>query len=140
MNNINNQKLIYFYSPMGTWTRINKNLIHLGLDKNKKIGNTYARDFIWEVKNNTYKKKYKNIDVIYLDEFYDFEFDNEELFAKSYDVMKELIESGKQIVMAGHNELDTFNLMPEEMKKNIISYDLIYGLDGEFDSSIKYLD
>ena len=23
--NINNQKLIYFYSPMGIWTRINKN-------------------------------------------------------------------------------------------------------------------
>lgn len=136
MKNINEQKLIYFYSPMGTWIRINKNLEDLGLDKNKKVANTYTRDFIDSVFNNTYMEKYKDYDVIFLDEFYDHQICD---YEAGYEAMKKLIKSGKQIVMAGHGELDSLIEMPEEMKKNISSYNLIYGLDISNFTNINYI-
>lgn len=135
---INDIKFIYFYSQNGTWTRIHKNLEHLGLNKNKKIGSTYARNFVDKAKKNTFIEKYKDYDVLYLDEFYDYEFDNEEIFNKCYIAMKELIENGKQIVMASHSEFEKHSLPSEEMKKEITSYDLNYNLG--LDVNIKYID
>lgn len=136
MTDINKQNFIYFYSPDGTYTRINKNLEYLGLDKNKKVCNTYTRNFSRAVEKNTYKKKFKNYDVIYLDEFYDYEINYE----TCYKVLKELIWEGKQIVMAGHGDLDSLVKMPEEMKKQIISYDLKYDLDWDYTYKVKYID
>ncbi len=136
--NINNQKLIYFYSPMGTWTRVNKNLEILGLDKTKKICNTYARNFANSVKKSDYLKKYKYFDVLYLDEFYSEEIsDDTGSWKEVYNAMIELIKSGKQIVMAGHGNLESFYGMPEEMKEKIISYDLNY--DINIDTNIRYI-
>lgn len=130
---INSQKYIYFYSPNGTWTRINSNLYYLGLNKNKKICNTYARDFDWSVRDGSYNDKYSNYDVIYLDEFYDHEID----YDLCYKVLQEFVNAGKQIVMAGHGNLDSLVNMPDDMKKRITSYDLIYELD--IDTNIEYL-
>lgn len=113
MNDINEQNYIYFYSPGGTYTRINKNLKYLGLDKNKKVCNTYTRNFNWSVKENTYEKKYKKYDVIYLDEFYDYSIDYE----ICYKALEELVNEGKRIVMAGYGDLNSLVEMPEEMKK-----------------------
>src|SRR5574344_2134775 len=107
---INSQKYIYFYSPNGTWTRINSNLYYLGLNKNKKICNTYARDFDRSVRDGSYKDKYSNYDFIYLDEFYDHEID----YDLCYKVLQEFVNAGKQIVMAGHGNLDSLVNMPDD--------------------------
>ena len=139
---INKQKMIYFYSPNGTWTRINKNLEYLGLDENKKVGNTYTRDFSLEVRNNTYMEKYKDYDVLYLDEFYDHAFGDPDCFRAGYEAMKKLISAGKQIVMAGHEKFDNLYFLPDEMKKEVALYDLKYDLDWDYnykaDSYIDY--
>ncbi len=135
---IHNISFIYFYSPYGTWTRIHKNLEYLGLNKNKKIGSTYTREFVEEVINNNYIEKYKNYDVLYLDEFYDRVFTNKDIFTKCYNAMKELIKSGKQIVMASHFEFEKHSLPPNEMRKEVISYNLNYDLG--LDKNIKYID
>lgn len=136
MDDINTQKYIYFFSPDGTWTRINKNLEYLGLDKNKKIANTYTKDFDLSVRENTYKNKYGNYDVIYLDEFYDFEIDYELCFK----IFEEFVAQGKQIVMAGHGDLDSLKQMPLQMKKQVKSYDLKYDLDWDYSYSIDYIN
>ena len=138
--NINNEKLIYFYSPNGTWTRINKNLEYLGLDKNKKIANTYARHFSLEVLNNTYLDRYKEYDVIYLDEFYDFVFRSSDCFKNAFDAIKKLIEVGKQIVMAGHEKIEDLRWLPDDMKKEVALYDLKYDLDWDYNYKVNYID
>ena len=141
--NINKQMYIYFYSPNGTWTRININLEHLGLEKNKKIANTYYRDFIANVDNNTYKEKYNDYDVIYLDEFYDWEAHGNDSINSSYNAMKELVKSGKQIVMAAHGDIKNSNF-PDELKNNVTVYQLNYELDppdlyGNKEYDIEYI-
>ena len=135
---INKIPFIYFYSPNGTWTRIHKNLIHMGLSKNKKIGSTYTRNFINEVNNDSFLKQYEAYDVIYLDEFYDYEFSGEEEFIKVYNAMNDLILRKKQIVMAGHDKLERIYLMPEEMRSRVVSFDLNYDLG--FDTDIQYIN
>lgn len=137
---INNQKLIYFYSPNGTWTRINKNLEYLGLDKNKKVVNTYTRDFSLEVLNNTYMDRYKDYDVLYLDEFYDFEFGDPDCFKNAYEAMKKLIADGKQIVMAGHGRFEDLRWLPDDMKNEVTLYDLKYDLDWDYNYNVDYIN
>ena len=140
MKEINNQKLIYFYIPKGTWIRVHKNLEILGLDKNKKIRSTYTRNFVDSVKNNNYKEKYEQYDVLYLDEFYDHEFDDRDVSNACYNIMKELIDDEKQIVMAGHGKLDSLVSMPIDIKKRIVSYNLLYGLDISDLTDINYIN
>ena len=135
---INSQKYIYFYSPMGTWIRVNKNLEYLGLNNNKRICNTLTNNFTMSVKNNTYHNKYKDYDVIYLDEFYDNNID----FDLCYKVLQKFVNNGKQIVMAGHGTLESLVKMPKEMKKQVVSYNLMYDLDwnDDYSNSIKYIE
>ena len=138
-NDINKQKLIYFYSPNGTWTRINENLTILGLEKNKLVKNTYLRDFKSKIGNNAYMEYYKDIDVLIIDEFYSHEFNDNITFDVFYEAIKELAENGIQIVMAGHLKMNKLIGMPKEMKKEIVSYNLKYSLKNLLEYKVEYI-
>lgn len=135
MYDINNQKLIYFYSPYGIYTRINKNLELFGLDSNKKVCNIQTETFNMAVRDNKYIEKYKEYDVIYLDEFYDIFIESNNFF----DVIRECISLGKQIVMAGHDDLDFVKSIPKDIRKQINLYDLNYDIDWSYDYKIDYI-
>ena len=122
-------RLIYFHSPGGTWITVNKNLHYLGLDKDKIVKNTYLRDFILEIMNNTYNDKYKDVDVLVVDEFYSHFFNDDVDSNKFYNVVKELLKQDKIIVMAGHGKIDNLYDLPNEMKKCITEYNLRYDVD-----------
>ena len=141
---INNQKLIYFNSPRGTGERIHYNLWAMGLDKNKKICHCGIGTIFHETMNNRLIEKFKVYDVIYLDGFYEWELTE----SKTYDhgiaegdvVMKEtirgiqeLVEYGKQVVMASHDNFHSFTRIPKEFKEKVVVYDLDYSIKWSFD-------
>lgn len=137
--NINDEKLIYFCSPNGTWVQINKNLKALGLDTNKVVKNTYLRYFINSVINDDYLDMYKNIDVLVIDEFYENIIENNIGYEKCFEVFNQLTKQGKQIVMAGHNQLKEFYNMPSEFMSLISNYDLRYDLKVNLDYEVEYI-
>ncbi len=147
---INSQKFIYFNSPLGTYSRINYNLFLMGLDKGKKFANTYLRTFCHDVLNNTYMKKYKYYDVIYLDEFYIYEmhlrtseshYETEVEQIMIINALIDLANNGKQIVMASHaNFFKDFSMLPEFFKDQVNVYDLNYDTDWTYDYKIEYIN
>ena len=116
--------IIYFHSPYGTGNRIKPNLKMLGLDESKKIYTVLTREFNRMVKNNNLDIL-NDYDVICLDEFYDSQIDCE----ICYNALTELLNNGKQIVMAGHEKIENLKTIPSNLKEKIITYDLKYGLD-----------
>lgn len=136
---INKQKLIYFYSLNGTWIRINKNLAMLGLDRNKIVKNTYLRDFKSKIENNIYMDYYNDIDVLIIDEFYSHEFNDNITFDVFYEAIKELVEKGIQIVMAGLLKMNALIGIPKERKKEIVSYKLKYNLKNLLEYKVEYI-
>ena len=129
--NINDQKLIYFYCPKGSWKQVNKNLEYLGLDKSKRILNTYPRDLAYEISHNSYTKTYKDFDVICFDLFYDFVYNSPNCFIDGCEAIMKLVEDGKQVVMSDNKKLEELiKYIPEDMSRQIVSYDLKYDIDN----------
>ena len=128
---INNQKLIYFYCPKGSWKQVNKNLKFHGLEQDKKILNTYPRDLAYEISHNSYMKTYKDFDVICFDLFYDFIYNSPDCFKDGCEAIMKLIANGKQVVMSDNKKVEELKkYLPEEMSEQIVAYDLKYDLDN----------
>lgn len=125
---INKAKMIYFYSPGGTWIVVDKNLYYLGLDKTKTIKTCKMLNLKFDILNGKYKNKYCDIDVLIIDDFYSYHFEKGLTFEYFYEVIKYFNKNNILVVMAGHGKLDSLKGMPIKMKEEIISLDLIYGL------------
>ena len=126
---INKAKYIYFYSPFGTSARIILNLKHLGLDQCKRIRSVYAPIVSDSLEKDYSLDKYKDLDVLYLDEFYENRFNTELI----YKFLKELSDLGIQIVMASHDKVDKLINMPKGIKDELLSLDLDYSIKTDVD-------
>lgn len=145
---VNSQKMIYFYSPQGTYSRIQYCLYLLGLDKKKKFGNTYFHSLAVDIARDNDLNRYFKYDVIYLDEFYDFGFysqvgkdriiESDEMTQLIVDFMEKLTRNGIQIVMAGHGRLDSIGTLPKKLKEQILEIDLFYDKGWSYDYEIEY--
>ena len=145
---INNQMMIYFYSPQGTYSRIQYCLYLLGLDKKKKIGNTYLHNLAFDIARENDLNRYFKYDVIYLDGFYDSGFygqagkerfiESEEMTRLIVEFVEKLTRNGVQIVMAGHGRLDSISALPKKLKDQIVEIDLFYDEGWSYDYEIEY--
>ncbi len=134
MSNINNEKLIYCSCPGGSWIRVNQYLRHLGLDNDKVIKNISLFHFKTNINNKKFESNYDDLDVLIIDEFYDCS--NEII-----DAINELINKGKQIVLASHNTIDELDYFSRNFKNRLKYYDMDYSLDYVLDfRKYNYID